>query len=170
MKKFIFGFSTTGLPLSWVIRTLQGIPVSHCFNSYETSSGVQLVYEASGLNTHLVNKKNFAKHSRIIEEYEIEISEEKFHQIKTFIEEDIGVSYDWLGLIGYLITYIVKWITFGKKKIKNPFPSPDKVCSDAAAYIYCEFLGGNRDLDYDDIDIVYLLNKLRADSRFKKVK
>lgn len=170
MKKIIFGFSTTNLPLSWIIRKIQGIPVSHCFISYETTSGVELVYEASGLNTHLVNKKNFAKHSQIIEEYEIQMTDEKFHEIKAFMEQDIGVAYDWLSLIGYLIKHFAGVLTFGKLKIKNPFPSEDKVCSDAAAYIYCEFLGGNRDVGYDDIDIVYLLNKLRSDARFKRIK
>lgn len=170
MKTIIFGFSTTKWPLSWLIRKLQGIDCSHCYVSFETSSGVELVYEAEGMNTHLVNKKNFAKHSMIVREYSIQVTEEKFHEIKAFIEEDIGVGYDWLGLVGYLITYLVKWFSFNWWKIKNPFPSPDKVCSDASAYIYCELLGGNRDLDYDDIDIVYLLNKITSDSRFQRTK
>lgn len=170
MKSFIFGFSTTNYPLSWIIRFLQGTECSHCYNRYETTSGSLLVYEAAGLNTHLVNYKQFVKHSKVVYEYEIMVSEEKYSEIKSFIENDIGVAYDWLGLIGYLATYFVKFFSFGKIKIKNPLQSEDKVCSDAAGYIYCELLGGNKDIDYDDMDIVYLLNKITSDSRFKRIK
>lgn len=170
MKKIIFGFSTTKWPMSWLIRKIQGIDCSHCYGQFVSSAGEELVYEAEGMQTHLVNKKHFEKSSIVIREYEIEVNPKTYDDIKIFIERDIGVPYGWLDLIGLLIVFTIKFITFGKLIIKNPFPSKNKVCSDAMGFIYVTHLGGYLDIGYDDMDIVWLLNKIESDSRFKRIK
>ena len=171
MKKLIFGFSTTHLPLSWLIRKIQGLPCSHCYIQFTSSAGEELVYEAEGMQTHLVNKKNFIKSSIVVKEYEIELDEKTYNDIKIFIERDIGVPYGWMELVGLLIKFSVRFLSFGKIIIKNPFPSKDTICSEASGHIYIEYLGGDRGgiLD-DDIDIVWILNKIESDRRFKRIK
>lgn len=170
MKKIIFGFSTTEWPLSKAIRFLQDLPFSHSYVQYQTTSDQHLIYEAAGTNTHLVNRKNFENHNKIIEEYEIEVEEHVFHQVKSYIENDIGVSYGWGEIIGLLWMILVRFFTFNLIKLDNPFPSEDKVCSSASAEIYVKFLGGVLDEQYDDIDLVWMRNKLMKDSRFKRIK
>ncbi len=171
MKKLTFGFSTTHLPLSWLIRKIQGIDCSHCYIQYTSSSGEELIYEAEGMQTHLVNKKNFIVSSMVVREYEIEVTQEKYDEVKIFIERDIGVPYGWMQLVGFLIKFVVKFITFNHIIIKNPFPSKDTICSEASGHIYIEYLGGDRGgiLD-DDIDIVWILSKIESDNRFKRIK
>lgn len=170
MKKLTFGFSTTELPLSKVIRLLQDLPFSHSYIEYLTTSEQKLVYEAAGTNTHLVNKKNFELHNKIIEEYEIEVEDHIFHQVKSYIENDIGVSYAWGEIIGFLLMILVRFVTFNLVKINNPFPSEGKVCSSATGEIYVLFLGGVKDEEYDDMDLVWIRNKLKNDKRFKRIK
>jgi len=168
MKKITFGFSTTNQLLSWLIRKIQGIHCSHCYMSFISSAGEELVYEAEGMQTHLVNKKNFIKSSTVVEEYTIEVDPKTYDDIKIFIERDIGVPYGWLELVGLFIVFIVR--AFIGKTIKNPLPSKDKICSEAVGYIYVNYLNGNKDAEYDDMDIVWLLNKISSDSRFKRIK
>lgn len=170
MKKITFGFSTTEWPLSKAIRFLQKLPFSHSYVQYRTTSEQELIYEAAGTNTHLVNKKNFDTHNVIVEEYEIEVEDHIFHQVKSYIEFDIGVSYGWGEIVGLLIMIVLRFLSFNLIKIDNPFPSDGKVCSSASAEIYVKFLGGALDEEYDDIDLIWMRNKLIADKRFKRIK
>jgi hypothetical protein len=170
MKKIIFGFSTTHLPLSWLIRKIQGLDCSHVYIQYTSSCGEELVYEAEGMQTHLVNKKNFVNSSIVVEEYEVEVDQKTFDDIKVFIERDIGVPYGWGELVGLLIKFFIHFISFGKINIKNPFPSKDTICSEAAGHIYIKFLGGYQDVADDDIDIVWIWSRINSDGRFKRIK
>jgi hypothetical protein len=154
--------------MSWLIRKVQGIDCSHCYAQFTSSAGEELVYEAEGMQTHLVNKKQFIKGNIVVREYEIEVNPKTYDDIKVFIERDIGVPYGWLELVGLFLVFIVR--AFIGKTIKNPLPSKDKICSEAVGYIYVNHLNGNKDVEYDDMDIVWLLNKISSDSRFKRIK
>jgi hypothetical protein len=171
VKKIVVGFSTTNLPLSKLIRFFQGTNFSHSYLQYESTLGNPIMYQASGMNTHLVNKRNVEKHAKIVEEYEIEVNEDKFNEIKAYIENDIGIPYGWGEVFGLALGIILRKLSFGLIKVKNVFPSDEQsICSEAVGYIYINFLGGKKDLQYDDMDLIWLINKIKNDNRFKRIK
>lgn len=167
MKKIRFGFSTTELPLSKLIRLFQGINFSHCFIEYESEKyNTTLVYEAKGLNSNIINKENLQ--GRVVELYEAEVSEELYDQIMTYILNEVGTAYAWKQLFGFII---VKLASLFGKKINNPWKHSGKICSENCGEVLVRFFGITPDVNYDDMDLVWLKEKLiQYPSIFKKVK
>lgn len=168
MKKVKVCFSTTPLLLSDLIRDFQDSNVSHCYFEFDDERyGETLVYEAKGLNTHLLNKKNIDPNTQVIYEFEADISDEKFSQIMKHIYRNIGMPYAWKTLLGHAIKKIAAWFCI---KLKNPWPEPGQICSESVAELMILFFGLKTDVPYDDMDLNWLLEKMKETPRFKMIK
>jgi hypothetical protein len=79
MKTIRIGFSYHPNPFSWLIRFFTSSKVSHTYirlpvPEYETS----VIFQASGLAVNYTASDVFESHSKVVEEYELEISEEQY--------------------------------------------------------------------------------------------
>lgn len=166
MRKIKICLSTTDKLLSKIIRFIQGLPVSHSFIEYESVYYQStMVYEAKGLNTYIVNLNHVD--GRTVYEFEATVSAEQHFNIMKFIHEDAGVPYAWKQLFGFIYIKLCKKIGL---KVRNPWPQKGKVCSESCAEILVRFFGVTPDVGYDDMDLVWLINKLHSLPQFKMIK
>jgi hypothetical protein len=164
VKKIKIGLSTTEKLLSKMIRVVQGTDFSHSWIGFYVLDN-DVIYESKGLNSYIINKKHVG--GETIEEYEVEVSDELHTEIMQFILGDIGVAYAWKQLFGFLVVKCARMIGI---KMKNPWPQSGKVCAESCGEILVRFFGVTPDVDYDDMDLVWLKEKLIQYPQFKKIK
>jgi hypothetical protein len=129
------GFSTTGGPLSRLIRRLTGARVSHCFVVYPcTVFGGEMVLEASGNGFRVMSWRKFDRANRLVAVYRLRLSEDRLRGGLAELGHRLGDAYDTLSLFGYLLRSL-----FSLKRV--PFNSRQKlVCSEAVA-LYLQHCG-----------------------------
>lgn len=97
MKKLRIGFSKPKdklLPVfSWAIRLYEGTPYSHVYIRWQTKWNTWLCYHAASLMIHFLGESSFARHLTIVEEFEFEVSEEKFDKLMAFCTKYVGEEY-----------------------------------------------------------------------------
>lgn len=164
MKKLKFCFSTTDYLLSKGIRASQGTDFSHSFVEWEDERyKTTLLYEAKGLDTHIINRDHLDAHARIICEFEVETTDLHFEDIMNYIYQQIGRPYGWKEILGYAIKRVLQFVGI---KIRNPFPTDALICSEAMGNILVIFFSIKADVHTGDMDLNWLYGKLKNDSRF----
>jgi len=143
VSKITIGFSTakTRNPFSWLIRRVEGTPYSHCYIKYYSQKyDLWLVYHASHTSIHFMSYDRFLLKSKIIKEYELEISTEaRDNLIKNGIKK-AGIPYGALEILGMLTARLMRlWFNL---KIKNFLADNQKtqVCSELLYYDLKEFV------------------------------
>lgn len=165
MRKIKFNLSTTNKPLSSIIRGVQKTDFSHCSVEYSVMYfGTTMVYEAKGLSSYVINKAHFD--GEIVHSYEAEVSDENYYRIMQYIHTDAGVPYAWKSLFGFLLMTLAK--VFGLT-IRNPWPEEGKICSESVGDILVLFFGVIPDVHHDDMDLVWVKEKLDGHPSIKKV-
>jgi hypothetical protein len=168
MKKITFGLSTTSYLLSDIIRFVQGLSISHSYVEYhEERYDEQMIYEAKGLNTYIMNKNHFDKNMKIVYEFETFVSDELFQNIMKHIHENAGIKYGWKEMVGHLVKKIASLFFI---KINNPFPQKATICSEACGDLLVLFFGVKADVRYSDMDLIWLLEKLKNHPLFTMTK
>ena len=166
MRKVKFCLSTTDKLLSKVIRFFQGTSVSHSFVEFESRHyDTTLAYEAKGLSSYVINREHVDGHT--VYEFETEVSDELYFEIMKYIFHECGVPYAWKELFGFAAVRIAGAFCI---KIKNPWPQPGKVCSSSCGEVLVRFFGVTPDVDYDDMDLNWLLDKLKSHPSFRQTK
>lgn len=166
MRKLKICLSTTDKILSKLIRAVQGISVSHSFVEFTSEYyDTTLVYEAKGLSSYVINREHVD--GRVLYEFQTEVPDELYYEIMKYIFNDSGVPYAWKELFGYLV---VKAARVCGMKIKNPWPQAGKICSESCGEILVRFFGVSPDVDYDDMDLIWLMDKLINHPDFKMIK
>lgn len=130
MKKLIIGFSTKDAFLSGLIRKIENSEFSHVFIKWHSDSYERdIIYQASGFEVNFIGTDLFLKHSKIIKEIQLEISDEEFKSCMQFCIDNSGIPYGIKQLFG--MGYVKLMKLFGKN-IKNPFRDGKKsyVCSE----------------------------------------
>lgn len=126
MKTLIIGFSYhVGFnPFSTLIRIVTaGVNwkkvVSHVYLRIPVPEYNQnVIFQASGLQVNYENYSQFLSHSRVVEEYSIEISDEQAQAIERFRVTEVGKPYSVKEVVGY------GWILLMRKfgfDVKNPW-------------------------------------------------
>lgn len=120
MKTIRIGFSTRSGVLPWIIRKATASRISHTYiripvPEYSTS----MIFQASGLNVNYCNGDLFDSHADVVEEYDVEVSDEQFAIGEKFRVTESGKPYSGKQLIGFLAVLTGKQIL--DKKISNPF-------------------------------------------------
>jgi hypothetical protein len=168
MKKITIGLSTTPYLLSNIIRLLQGISISHSYLEFEDERyNKTMIYEAKGLNTNIINKNNFDKKTSIVYEFETLVSDELFDKIINHIYERAGTKYGWKEILGHGVKKVLSFIGIN---INNPFPSKATICSESCGDILVLFFDVKADVRYSDMDLVWLLSKLKSHPLFLMTK
>jgi uncharacterized protein YycO len=92
-----------------------------------------MVFQASGLTVNYTNYNFFQNKSKVVEEYEMSVSDEQYEKAMTLMAESAGKPYSMKEIFGFLyVLYMREW---RYKRVKNPFGDGDKsyVCSELAA-------------------------------------
>ena len=133
MKKIIVGFSYSNSLFSKLIKIFTSSKISHTYirlpvPEYNTS----VVFQASLLSVHYVTADVFKSHSTIVEEYELEVSDEQFSVGEKFRVTEVGKPYSYTQILGFL--YVLMLRKFGKK-VSNPLSNGDHayVCVEVVA-------------------------------------
>lgn len=153
MRKVIIGFSTpkSWMPYSWLIQTAYGTPFSHVYVRFRSDKfDRDLIYQASKSIVNFMGMDVFLGHNQIVEEYEVDISEEKFNEMIAFAIDTAGKPYGVLQAVGMGLVRIAE--IFGKT-IKNPFKDGGAtyVCSEMGAYVLANFDSITLPKDADDM-------------------
>lgn len=157
MNSFI-GFSKGSSIFSRIITLGQLGRYSHCFFALEFN-GQWYVIDSSKLGGGVKIRKilDFNKHARMVKKYNLESTEE---QKKKVFDLAVSRSYDvypFRELVGNACQLIVKWFTFGKVKIKNPFHAGEHCprCHELVAIILRDVYGYKFQVNLDDTDLLW---------------
>lgn len=139
-------------PLSWLIRACEGTEFSHAYIRIRSESlDRDLIYQATGAGVNFVGTALFDQAAQVVEEYQIEISEETRKKLLQWCVDNSGKPYGRLQILGIGLVMLAKLV---KLRIKNPFPNG------SGAYVCCELvyaalehigIAGPSDLDQVDL-------------------
>lgn len=134
MEQIIVGFSkpkTKFKPLSSIIRWFDGSDFSHVYIKFYSSKYDRwLIYQASGIQVHFVEKSRFESKVEIIDEIILDISDETYRTVIQKCIDLAGAGYGVGQLFGYVIAKVLKLN-------KNPF-NRGYVCSELVAELLQE--------------------------------
>jgi hypothetical protein len=151
--KIIFGFSKPKKfkPFALLIMLGYGIPYSHVYIKFHSDKyNRDLIYQASHSMVNFMGTEIFYRDNIVIEEFEIEISDNKKSEMITFAIDNVGKAYGVKQAFGMAIVRISELIGI---KISNPFSDGNQtyVCSELGAYILEHFSGRDIPEKLDDV-------------------
>jgi len=119
MKKVIVGFSFRPGIFSALINFTVKSKASHTYIRIPIPEyNEDMVFQASGLSVNYTNFKVFKEKSKVIEEYEIEVSDDTATQGELLRITEMGKPYSIKEIIGLLCVLAARNLGFS---IKNPF-------------------------------------------------
>lgn len=132
------------MPLAWLIRVIEGTKYSHTYIRFKHNSGVEVVYEASGIAVHFKALSIFKEDNTIVKEYSFAITPAQRKQLVAFMLANAGVEYGFKQLFGIAIVRL-----FRLKK--NPFADGRKsqVCSEVVGHFLEKIMKLDTKLDLD---------------------
>ena len=92
-----------------------------------------MIFQASGLTVNYCNSETFKEKSTIVEEYEIDITDEQDLKNQIFRQTEVGKPYSVKQILGF--SWVLLMRQYFKKKVKNPFSNGNfaYVCVEASA-------------------------------------
>ncbi len=158
MKTVTFGFSR---PRTWkifaeAIMWVDGSNISHGYTKFCSNSwGTQFIYQNSGHKTHFVGGELFNKLNIAVEEYTVDVPDEVEIAVGKLCVSREGKPYALKQVFGKGLVIIVRWVSFKKIEIKNPFSDGDSEtdCIEELAKIIALGLGIEVKLDMDTVSV-----------------
>lgn len=142
MSKLIVGFSTPkkfGI-FAWLIKVVEGTNYSHVYVRWDAPSVQRtIVYQASGTKVNFITYPNFLLVEDIIEEYEIEVTEEQQLLVRQFAYDNSSKPYSVLDIFGLAYVLFMRRLGFNPKNPINDGRS-QYVCSELISYILTDCL------------------------------
>jgi hypothetical protein len=148
MKKIIIGFSRSTkhfAPFSKAIQWWDDTNYSHVYFQFKSSKyDVDMIYQSSSTMLNYMSKHVFLHHNKVIHEFELEISEEKYDKLMKDCMESAGLEYGLMQVFGIIIA--------------ETFCLPENPFSDEEKYHCSEWVAEKlEDLDYKfdkELDLV----------------
>src|SRR6266403_3720707 len=141
MKTVYIGFSSpiSGKfsPFAWLIKKIESRSYDHVYIRFpEPVYSSYLIFQASKLMVNLYNPKIFANENSVVKEYSMELTDDQYNKLWSFVLENLGIPYSLLEDFGILLMKVFK--------IKQPFNSgmSAQFCSKLGANV-CILLGIN---------------------------
>lgn len=136
------------------IRYCSDIEISHMYGRFtSTSWDRDFIYQASGHSTNFTGIKRFESLNKVVEEYEIEISEEAVVRIGQTCVDREGKPYAVKQTLGIVLVGIV-WFFTGER-IPNPLAHGDDAtnCIEEWCKILSEDLGVEAPKDIESMSV-----------------
>lgn len=165
MAKIIVGFSKpkTWKLFAWLIMTGYGIPYDHVYMKFSASAYQRdIIYQASKLMVNFMGTAIFYSDNVTVNEFEIDISPEKYIKLMQFAIDNAGKPYGVMSAFGLGIARLCALIGI---KIHNPFGDGSNtwVCDEIAGEILEEFDDAKLSVSLDDLTpkdlYIYLASK-----------
>ena len=164
MKTIYIGFSKPKRwkPFAQLIMFAYGISYDHVYvRFYSEAYDRNIIYQASKSIVNFMGNDVFKSENIIINEFEINISDESDLKLMQFMIDNSGKPYSLKEIVG--LAY-VKINRFFNRKIENPFKTSTEsyVCSTIASYILQNYTDIKNLIDYEDMspeDVYNLLSK-----------
>ena len=148
MRTIKIGFSApqnVKFPIySWIIRAVYNTPYSHTYmRFYSNSIERDIIYESVGVGVRFVGNEMWSKHARVIEEFELQVTDEQYTKIMQFCVDKAGTKYGIMQAFGICVAKL-----FRIKK--NIFANGEKldICSEEIARLMTQ-LGYSFKTDFD---------------------
>lgn len=177
--KFYIGASRSNTIFGALIRWYTGKPYNHIYSRFKDPFTLQdIVSESSHGEAHkILIDKWYARGNKIVDEYEIECSEEIFRAILIRINQILQASYSEKNIIGVLIYDLGKYLssTLIKNIAIKLFSDGESatICSESATFTLTFFgiqFKRPRDFVRPDHVIKKLEEASRTEDYIKKVK
>lgn len=112
MNKIVtFGFSRSigCKPFSKAIQLIENRPYSHVYIKYiDELTGDAMVFQASHGDVNVVPESRFLEKNIIVEEYEMEVSEEVYLRIRKKMNSLLGLQYSFIQILNITVQKIFK--------------------------------------------------------------
>lgn len=141
MRKVIVGFSSHPGVFSTLIKFVTNSKVSHTYIRIPIPEyNESMIFQASGLVVNYTNYKVFLEKSKVIEEYEIEVSDDVFALGEMLRVMEMGKPYSMKEVFGLLWVLAMRGLSV---RVKNPFRdgSHSYICVELA--MMCVGLGSD---------------------------
>lgn len=151
MRRVIVGFSRPKAwlkPFSWAIRLVERTPYSHVYiRTRADALGVDLIYQASGVQLNFMGLEHFKENALILYEFEGYLPDEKYREFMRWAITNSGASYSSKQPLGILAIKL-----FNLKK--NPFANGRYawVCSELVGFLLSSFF--NLKIDEKELDTI----------------
>lgn len=138
MKRFIIGFSRPRgffKPYSWAIRAIERTPYSHVYLKTRSESlGLDLIYQASGVQVNFMGLSNFLTHAEPLFEFEVEADDEAYKAFMKWAVTNAGAPYSAKQVLGILL---IKLFNLKKNPLSNKRSA--WVCSELVGHVLGTF-------------------------------
>jgi hypothetical protein len=112
MDKIVtFGFSANKdcKPFSVAIQLIEKRPYSHVYIKYvDELTGDAMIFQASHGDVNLISESKFLQDNMILEEYEMNVSEEIYLRIRKKMNSLLGLKYSILQILNIMVQKIFK--------------------------------------------------------------
>ena len=163
MSKVYIGFSKSrvGLPIiAWLIMLCERVPFSHAYIRIRSESlDRDMIYQATGSGVYFVGLPAFELHSKIVEEYAFEVSDQARKKMLQWAIDTSGKPYGRLQLLGLGLKRLCSLVGI---RIGNPFKSGSGayICTELAARA-TEELGIPFGIDLDEVGLKELRDHVK---------
>lgn len=132
MKSLRVGFSRHSGLFSYTIMRATNSDVSHTYLRIPTEYNEDVIFQASGFKVNYCNGTVFARNNTIVEEYDVEVSDEQWAIAEKFRVTEVGKPYSMKQILGFAV--IIGMHAMGKYTI-NPLgdDSDTYICTEVVA-------------------------------------
>lgn len=110
MKQIVVGFSKAKSKyalFSKLIMHVQSTPFSHVYIKMPwKAASANLIYQASHTSVNFESETHFLIHAEVVEEFNLEISDESYIKIAKYVMENLNKSYSMAQVFGLLFKFI----------------------------------------------------------------
>ena len=154
MAKIVIGFSTSSQIKSKLIRFITDAPMSHAYiKIFDPERNTNVVFHADGDDVHYMTYNNFLSENKVIEEIEIEISDEQAKVAECIRVTEIGKPYSNMKLFGFIW---MRFLLLFNIKIGNPF---DNNSSRICVEIVSDSIGIRDETTMTPVDLYNLIKR-----------
>lgn len=117
MRNITIGFSKSKKKLaigSMAIRLFEGTKFSHVYIKHNTRYEIPIIYQATGAGVNFVSMNSFNKHHEIVDEFNIQVTDDNFDRYMKFALSNSGDEYSHMQILGIALAKIFRLD-------KNPF-------------------------------------------------
>ena len=133
MAKIIIGFSTSSEIISRFVRFMTKAPMSHAYIKIPVPEhNTNVIFHADATTVHYTNYDYFLSLNQVIEELEVEVSEERAKLAELLRVTECGKPYSKIKLVGF---FWIMFLRLFRIKTHNPFHDDGK-----SSYICVELI------------------------------
>lgn len=162
MRKIKIGFSYPKkfMPFAWLIKLYTREPFSHVYVEYlDEITGQEMMAESSHGEFHKITKENWLGKNTIINEFDIDISDDSFYLIMRHINNHLQVDYSVTNIFGipfYDLYELTNWKIFLKIAKLFTDGASRLICSESVSFILIMLgIEFNRPSDFLRPDHIY---------------